>query len=136
MKNLKTISGIALLITVTCTATLQTTFAHHSFSATYDLEKSVKIKGKLIQTNFRNPHSSVMVLAPDDQGVEQRWGIEWGGATGLQRQGVTRDTFKIGDEVEITGQPSRTPEDHRLRMVTIYRISDGFGWGQKGEDFE
>lgn len=110
--------------------------AHHSFSASYDLEKKVEIKGKLVQLNFRNPHSSVMVVAPDKEGVEQRWGIEWGGATGLERQGITRDSFKIGDEVIVVGQPSRDPSDHRLRMQTIRRVSDNFGWGQKGEDFD
>jgi Family of unknown function (DUF6152) len=117
-------------------ATLTSVQAHHSFSASYDLEKTFEIKGKLVQLNFRNPHSSVMVLAPDANGVEQRWGIEWGGATALQRQGMTRDSFKIGDQVVISGQPSRTPEDHRLRMLTIRRTSDNFGWGQNGEAFD
>ena len=110
--------------------------AHHSFSASYDLEKKVEIKGKLVQLNFRNPHSSVMVIAPDDKGVEQRWGIEWGGSTALERQGLTRDSFKIGDEVIVIGQPSRDEGDHRLRMQTIRRTSDNFGWGLKGENFD
>jgi len=110
--------------------------AHHSFSASYNLDKKVEIKGKLVQLNFRNPHSSVMVLAPDKEGVEQRWGIEWGGSTALERQGLTRDSFKIGDEVLVVGQPSRDESDHRLRMLTIRRLSDNFGWGDKGESFD
>lgn len=104
-------------------------FAHHSFQASYDMDNVIEIKGKLIQMNFRNPHSSVMVMAPDEDGVMQRWGVEWGGASLLMRQGMTRTSFKPGDEVIITGQPSRDSSDHRMRMQSILRPSDGFGWG-------
>ena len=34
-----------------------------------------------------------------------------------------------GDHVVITGNPGRNPEDHRLRMRTIARPSDGWKWG-------
>ncbi len=111
-------------------------FAHHSFQATYDMDTTIEIRGKLIQMNFRNPHSSVMVMAPDENGVEQRWGIEWGGASLLMRQGLTRTSFKPGDEVIIVGQPSRERTDYRMRMESILRPSDNFGWGFNNEEFE
>ncbi|MDT8399003.1 MAG: DUF6152 family protein [Pseudomonadales bacterium] len=112
-------------------------FAHHSFQASYDMDRIIRIKGQLVQMNFRNPHSSIMVMAPDDNGVMQRWGVEWGGASLLQRQGLSRDSFKPGDEVVITGQPGRNAGDHRLRMQSIVRPLDGFGWGTKeGESFD
>jgi len=103
--------------------------AHHSFQATYDMDSMIEIRGKLVQMNFRNPHSSVMVMAPDEDGNMQRWGVEWGGATLLMRQGLTRTSFKPGDEVVIMGQPSRDKTDYRMRMESIMRPSDGFGWG-------
>jgi hypothetical protein len=111
--------------------------AHHSFAATYDESKTVKIEGKLVQFMFRNPHSFVHVMAPDDGGQEQRWAVEWGGAGQLGGQGVTRETLKPGDVVVITGNPGRNPADHRVRMVTLRRPSDGFGWGtQPGQTVE
>ena len=103
--------------------------AHHSFQATYDMDSMIEIKGKLVQMNFRNPHSSVMVMAPDKDGNMQRWGVEWGGASLLMRQGLTRTSFKPGDEVVITGQPSRDATDYRMRMESILRPADNFGWG-------
>ena len=75
-------------------------------------------------------------LAPDENGEMQRWGVEWGGAGALTGQGVTRDTLKPGDKVVITGNPGRNAADHRLRMRTLLRPSDGFGWGQRGETFD
>jgi len=105
--------------------------AHHSFAATYFEGKTVTIEGKLVQFQFRNPHSFVQVEAPDEKGEIQRWAVEWGGAGQLGGQGVTSQTLQAGDVVTITGNPGRNPEDHRIRMVSLRRKSDGFGWGQR-----
>jgi hypothetical protein len=105
--------------------------AHHSFAATYEESKTVKIEGKLVQFLFRNPHSFVHVMANDDSGQEQRWAVEWGGVGQLAGQGVTRETLKPGDVVVITGNPGRNAADHRIRMVTLTRPSDGFTWGNR-----
>jgi hypothetical protein len=104
-------------------------YAHHSFTSTYDVDKTVKIQGKIVVFQFRNPHSFLQIEAPDAKGVIQRWAIEWGGAGSLGSQGVTRNSLKIGDVVVITGNPGRTEADHRIRMVTLLRPSDEFGWG-------
>jgi hypothetical protein len=133
---MKTIIKTAAFLLLGSALSASTASAHHSFQASYDTDAVQEIKGKLVQLNFRNPHSSVMVMAPDANGVMQRWGVEWGGASALTRQGLTRDSFKPGDEVVITGQPGREESDHRLRMLTIIRSSDGFGWGTNGESFD
>lgn len=106
-------------------------YAHHSFTATYEQAREIKIEGKLVQFMFRNPHSWIHVLAPDKDGQMQRWAVEWGGAGQLGRQGVTRETLKPGDHVIVTGNPGRNAADHRLHMRSILRPSDKFGWGQK-----
>jgi hypothetical protein len=108
-----------------------TAYAHHSQNAQYDTTKQVKIEGTLVQFQFRNPHTFVQVEAPDEKGVMQRWSIEWGGAGQLTLQGVERNTLKYGDVVVIIANPSRTPNDHKLHMVTLRRTSDGWGWGSK-----
>jgi len=114
-----------------------TAYAHHSFQASYDTEKIIRIEGTLVGFMLRNPHSHVYVMAPDENGVMQRWGIEWGGASVLTRQGLTRESLKAGDHVIITGNPGRNPGDHRIRMQTLHRPADGFGWGQsEGESFD
>jgi len=106
-------------------------YAHHSIGAAYDTSKDSKIEGKLVQFNFRNPHSFVTVDVTDAAGKVQRWVVEWGGAGALGGQGITRSTLKVGDEVVITGNPSRTAGLSRLKMNTLLRKSDGFGWGTK-----
>ena len=114
-----------------------TAYAHHSFAATYDESKKVQIEGKLVTYTFRNPHSFVHVMAPDSNGVMQRWIVEWGGAGQLDGQGITRDSLKAGDMIQITGSPGRDFTEHRIRMVSLRRTSDGFSWGGKqGEKFD
>ena len=106
-----------------------TVYAHHSFAATYIVDKEIKIEGEMVSFMFRNPHSFVQVEAPDDQGVVQRWAIEWAAAG--QLSGVKRDTLKFGDHVIVTGNPGRTVEDHRIRMRSIFRPKDG--WKRSGD---
>jgi uncharacterized protein DUF6152 len=105
--------------------------AHHSFAATYDQSKTVTIEGKVAQFLIRSPHSFLHVLAKDENGQMQRWAIEWQGAAQLVDAGITKDTLKAGDPVIVTGNPGRAAEDHRIRMVTIKRTTDGFGWGNR-----
>ena len=104
--------------------------AHHSFGATYEISKEIKLEGKLVQVVYRNPHSLVHIEAPDANGVKQRWAIEWGGTAQLANQGVKRQTLNIGDEVVVTARPSRAPGEFRVLMVTLVRPADGFSWGR------
>ena len=120
-----------LLVGLLCSAT---GVAHHSFTATYDEHREIEVAGTLVGFMFRNPHSFVHVLAEDENGAMQRWAVEWGGAGTLGRHGVSRDSLKVGDRVVITGNPGRNPIDHRVRMQTLLRPSDGFGWGRNPEE--
>lgn len=100
--------------------------AHHSFTALYFVDDEMQIEGRVVQFAVRNPHSFLHVSAPDENGVEQRWAIEWGGVASLGR--INRETLKPGDEVVIVGNPSRDAASHRLRMVRIVRPADGWEW--------
>jgi hypothetical protein len=111
-----------------------TAFAHHSLAATYHADQEVKLEGKIIDFLFRNPHSFLQIEAKDEQGVTQRWSLEWRASGQLGQQGIKRDTLKVGDEVVVTVNPSRTPSDHRGALKTLHRKSDGFGWGANPGD--
>ena len=111
-------------------------YAHHSFAASYDENGTIEIEGELVQFFFRNPHSWVHVIAPNENGELVRYGVEWGGAGQLTGGGVTRFTLRPGDHVIISGSPGRNPADHIIRMESIRRTSDDFAWGFEGEYFD
>ena len=127
MLSVTAATGLLTMLGVMANAT--PVFAHHSFAATYFEDKTTKIEGDLVQFLFRNPHSFVHVEGKDGQGNPVRYAVEWGAGLQLSRQGVTRETLKPGDHVIITGNPGRNPEDHRLRMKSVQRPSDGWSWG-------
>ena len=110
---------------------LMTALAHHAIVSTYDFKKEIKLDGTMVLMLYRNPHAFVHIDVKDESGAMQRWAIEWGGSSQLSGQGVTRNTFKPGDHVIITGNPSRTPGERRMKMNTLLRPKDGFAWGLK-----
>jgi hypothetical protein len=124
---------LLLVAAVGLLALIVPVYAHHSFAATYQEDKTISVEGKIVQFQFRNPHSFVQIL--DSKGA--RWALEWGGAAQLGGQGVTRESLKAGDVITVTGSPGRNLSDNRVRMKTLFRKSDGFGWGTKdGEVFD
>jgi hypothetical protein len=125
MKIILTLAACAI---ATSTATVH---AHHSFSAVYDVSSTIELEGKVAQFLFRNPHSVLHVLVPDESGETMRWAVEWQGATQLGAGGISAQFLRPGDPVIVTGNPGRVPAEHRIRMVTIKRTTDGFGWGTR-----
>ncbi len=106
----------------------QLALAHHSFPATYLVDQIITIDGTVTQFLFRNPHSFVHVMTTDKEGKTTTWSVEWGGGSGLEGAFKDHEMLKPGDKVTITGNPGRDPSQHRLRMRSIVRPSDGWKW--------
>ena len=123
MRKLFMLAGAVLVAAATASA-------HHSFGATYEVSKQVKLDGKIVQFVYRNPHSFVHVEAPDADGKTQRWAVEWGGTAQLTAANITRESLKVGDKVVINARPSRVPNEYRVLMVNLTRPADGFTWGR------
>lgn len=121
-------TAFALIIVTGCIGVSSRAYAHHSFAATYFVDQSSKIDGTVKEFLWRNPHSFIKVEAPDEKGDTQMWSIEWGGGAQLSQAHVTRDTLKPGDHVVIVGNPGRDPAEHRIRIKSIARRSDGWKW--------
>ena len=107
-------------------------FSHHSFAAVYDAGKQVTIEGKVVQFQYRNPHSVLHVLAQDGAGVEKRYAVEWQGATQLGAAGISAQTLHPGDPVVVTGHPGRVAAENRILMTGIKRTTDDFAWQNRG----
>ena len=128
---------LVVLLVAAATLAGARAYAHHSFAATYFEDRMVTIEGDLAQFQFRNPHSWVHVNVKEKDGTVVRYAVEWGGTGQLGNTGITRDTLKIGDHVIISGNPARNPKQHQVRMLSLHRTKDGFGWGKKpGETFD
>jgi hypothetical protein len=117
----------AVLCMLGVLGTAAAAYAHHSFAATYDESKTIEIRGKVVVFSFRNPHSLITVEVTDKD-KKVRWAVEGPGSTQLANSGVQNDSLRYGDDLVITGNPSRTPSEPKLRMRTMKR-PDGFSFG-------
>ena len=76
---------------------------HHAFSAEFDADKPVEMTGTIAKMEWVNPHTWLHIDVKDKSGQVQRWMIEGGPPTTLLRRGLTRQSLKIGAEVNVTG---------------------------------
>jgi hypothetical protein len=123
---------LSLVLLAATSMTAVPALPHHSFAAVYDADREVTIEGKVVQFQYRNPHSVLHVLATDANGVEKRYAIEWQGATQLGAMGISAQTVHPGDPVVVKGHPGRVEAENRLLMLEIKRTSDDFAWQNRG----
>jgi hypothetical protein len=77
--------------------------AHHSFAAEFDGTKPVKLDGILTKQEWANPHIWLYLDVKDANGNVVKWQCEGGAPNGLVRNGWSRDTLKVGDQISIDG---------------------------------
>ena len=85
-------------VLLACASSVQ---GHHAFSAEFDVNKPLKLKGTLVKWEMINPHSWFHVDVKDADGKVTTWMIEGGSPNSLIRQGVTKNSIPIGTEVTI-----------------------------------
>ena len=96
-----------------------TVFAHHSTGYYSKEEKDfVKLQGKVVRWEYRSPHSQLYVEAADKDGKLVTWRFESTPAAWLLREGVTKDSIKVGDVVTVEGFPIPGQPFAWLGMVT------------------
>lgn len=81
--------------------------AHHGTATSYDISKSVTVKGTVTDYRWANPHVQLYFDVKDDQGNVVHWGGEMLSPAVLGRRGFNRNTLKPGDQVTVTLSPSK-----------------------------
>lgn len=76
--------------------------AHHGRS-NYDVTNTATVKGVVTQFDWVNPHALIHLDVTGDDGKTENWIAETNSPNTLARQGWTKTTVKVGDEVTLVG---------------------------------
>src|SRR5438132_6352479 len=77
--------------------------AHHAFTAEFDADKPIVLKGVISKAEWVNPHSWVYLDVKDDDGKTTTWAIECGAPNALLRRGWNKNSLPVGTQVVIDG---------------------------------
>ena len=81
-------------------------FTHHSWPV--NMEKLVTVKGTVTEWIWANPHCGLLFDVTDDKGSVEHWGAELGNPHQESGAGFTKDIFKPGDKITVTGHPAKS----------------------------
>ena len=103
--------------------------AHHSFTAEFDQNKNVTIKGTLTKVEFTNPHGWLYLNVKDADGKITNWRVETGTPMQLIRRGGDKKTLAVGTEIMVEGwlarDGSRTVNGRTIKFADGREIMAG-----------
>jgi hypothetical protein len=115
--------------------------AHHAFSAEFDAKTPVTLRGPVTKIEWINPHAWIHMENKAADGKSEIWMVEGGTPNTLQRNGIARDSIKVGTVIVVSGYRAK---DGRMRANgrditfpdgrTLFMGSSGTGAPRDGKD--
>jgi hypothetical protein len=108
--------------------------AHHSFAAEYDSAKPITLKGVVSRVEWTNPHARFYVDVKETDGTTATWNLELASPNVLTRNGWTRKSLNIGDEITVQGSMAKDgTKMANARVVTLGNGKRVFAGSPEGE---
>ena len=82
-------------------------FAHHTIAAEFDSENPIRLMGTVNEVVWMNPHISIFVDVPQDNGIILTYEVQGGNPNSMYRRGARKDDLKPGDPIIVEGARAR-----------------------------
>ena len=117
--------SLAILVLIGIGSQLATAsvWAHHAFSAEFDVDRPIQLHGTLVKWEMINPHSWFHIAVKDEAGNETVWMIEGGSPNQLVRLGVTKNTLQVGTALVVDGYQAK--DGSNKGVGRDFTLSDG-----------
>lgn len=97
--------------------------AHHGRGATFDMTRQVTLKGTVSEVSWRNPHVVIYLDVKDPGGNVINWAFENSSVSTLARQGYSRNTLRVGEDITAIVNPSAQGSPRGIIVQVV--LADG-----------
>ena len=104
MKLFRPLLAVAVIATAYFSAQA---IGHHAFSAEFDPNRPLILKGPVTKVEWVNPHSWIYLEHTNEAGEKEQWMVEGGTPNTLLRRGVNKRTVKPGTYIVVDGYQSK-----------------------------
>ena len=101
--------------------------AHHAIGSDFNPDFYITIEAVVKEFRFVNPHPYVTADVTGEDGQVREWRLLLDDRWELVEDGFSRATLQPGDELVVTGMPSRRLSEN-LYVRSIERPADGFSY--------
>jgi uncharacterized protein DUF6152 len=95
------VAGLALLLAAV------PLMAHHAFSAEFEANKPVELKGTVTEMEWINPHTWIHIDVKGPDGKVTNWMVEGGAPNAMFRRGFTKNSLPAGVEIVVQGYQAK-----------------------------
>ena len=98
--------------------------AHHAFSAEFDANKPVTLRGAVTRVDWINPHSWLYIDVKNQRGQVENWAVEFSSPNSLYRRGWRKSDLPPKDVISVVGYPSRDTKSRTISATDV-KLPDG-----------